>query len=300
MARASEGAIVETIMQLARGASIEMNVQDTQFLDASCAFLPAGKKIYISHLPKQTWTDTLKACCAAREVGFDPVPHLPVRLMPEEGTLDRVLDDLVSRASVQEVLLIAGDYPRALGPYSNVTQALRSGMLHKHGLKRVSVAGHPEGHPQVALEEIRRAEREKALLAGEDGLDMTFVTQFFFEHRPFLDWVRELRSHGIRARTVAGLAGPAGLATLFKFAIRCGAGASIRALGARPTSLANLMGHHGPEHVVRGLAEARSAGESQFDGMHMFCFGGFLHTCEWLDAVANGRFKLGDKGQLRV
>ena len=72
------------------------------------------------------------------------------------------------------------------------------------------------------------------MLAAEAGLEATFLTQFFFEAQPFLEWVAASRAAGTRARLVGGLAGPAGIATLFKFAIRCGVGPSIRALGARP------------------------------------------------------------------
>jgi hypothetical protein len=53
-----------------------------------------------------------------------------------------------------------------------------------------------------------------------------------------------------------------------------------------------LIGDHGPEHVVRGLAEARSRGTADFSGIHLFCFGGFLRTCEWLHRVADGDFRL--------
>lgn len=288
----SDTALVATIVQLARDASIEINVQDIPQLQASRAFLPPGKKIYVSHLPKQTWRATAAACRAVREAGFDPVPHVPARLIADAGALDRTLADFVGSADVQEILLVAGDYPEAVGPYSAVRDVLRSGALEKHGFKRLSVAGHPEGHPKVALDELRHAEREKVLLATAAGMDVTLVTQFFFEHSPFLEWVSMLRSHGIRARTVGGLAGPAGLATLFKFALRCGVGPSIRALGARPTSLLKLIGDRGPEHLVRGLAQARSAGESDFNGIHLFCFGGYLRTCEWLHCVANGQFRL--------
>lgn len=296
----SEASLVQTIVQLARHASIEINVQDVEHLEASRALLAPGKKIYVSHLPKQTWRDTEVACRAVREAGFDPVPHIPVRLIADAATLDRTLADFVRSAQIEEVLLIAGDYPQAVGTYSTAMEAMRSGLLNKHGLKRVSVAGHPEGNPKVALDEVRRAEREKVMLAAQAGLDVTLLTQFFFEPAPFLEWVSELRCDGIRARIVGGLAGPAGLATLFKFARRCGVGPSIRALGARPTSLMKLIGDHGPEHVMRGLAEARSAGEADFTGVHLFCFGGFLRTCEWLHGVASGRFVLNDSGGFRA
>jgi methylenetetrahydrofolate reductase (NADPH) len=286
----------EAIAQLARECSIEMNVQDVRDLEASRAVLPSGKKVYVSHLPKQTWHQTLDACRSVSQAGLDPVPHIPVRLLENERTLDSFLADAVRSAGVHEVLLIAGDYPHPSGPYATVADVLRTGKLGEHGLSRVSLAGHPEGHPKVALTEIRRAEREKAQLARSLGLETTLLTQFFFEAHPFLDWAGQLRSEVEGIRLVGGLSGPASIATLFRYAVRCGVGPSIRALGARPTSLVKLIGDHGPEHVMRDLAAAHITRPGLFDGVHFFCFGGFLRTCEWLRRVADGRFKLNDKG----
>jgi hypothetical protein len=58
-------------------------------------------------------------------------------------------------------------------------------------------------------------------------------------------------------------------------------------------SLAKLLGDHGPESLVRSLALARLRGELEF---HLFCFGGFLRSCEWLHAVSAGRVRLTDDG----
>lgn len=292
----SASAEVQTIVQLAREASVEINVQDLKYLDASRMFLPRGKRVYISHLPKQRWDETWLACREVYAAGFDPIPHIPVRRVESEAALDRMLEEAAS-ARVREVLLIAGDYPHPVGPYSVVADVLRAGKLNQHGFTRVSFAGHPEGHPTVALEEIRRAEREKAVLAEQLGLETTFVTQFFFEAPPFLRWAAELRAHGIgRARLIAGLSGPAGVATLLKFARRCGVGASIRALVARPNALSKMLVEHGPEEVVRDLAAAFDANASSFNGLHFFCFGGYLQTCEWLDKAAAGRINLTMRG----
>ncbi|HEY2144603.1 MAG TPA: hypothetical protein VGH12_00940 [Steroidobacteraceae bacterium] len=280
--------LVQTLARLASEASIEIHVQDAAHLQASRSLLAPGKKLYVSYLPKQTWDGTVTMCRAVHEAGFDPIPHIPVRLIPDADTLDRILEDLVGRANVQEVLLISGDYTTPLGPYSAVSEVLRSGALAKHGLTRVSIAGHPEGHPAVVLDEIRRAEREKVQLAEAAHLKVTLVTQFFFESAPFLDWVRDLRTHGVRARIVGGLAGPASLATLFRFARRCGVGPSIRALGARPASLLNLIGDHGPDRVLGEMAQSLSGGDTDFSGIHLFSFGGFLRTCEWLNSTARG------------
>lgn len=288
------------IAQLARESSIEMNVPDVRDLEASRALLPPGKKVYVSHLPRQTWQQTIDACRAVRDAGFDSVPHLPVRLLEDERTLNSFLADAVRSAGVREVLLVAGDYPQPAGPYASVADVLRTGALNAHGLRRVSLAGHPEGHPRVPLAEIRRAEREKAQLAQAAGLEATLLTQFFFEAPPFLDWASQLRADGVEARLVAGLSGPASIATLFRYAVRCGVGPSIRALGARPKSLMKLIGDHGPENVMRDLASARVARPGLFDGVHLFGFGGFLRTCEWLKRVADGQFRLNDQGGFDV
>ena len=276
-------------MQLVRDASIELNVQDLKHLEASRPFLLERKRIYVSHLPNQTWEETLIACREVSSAGFDPIPHVPVRLLESRTALERFVDGAVRRGRVSELLLVAGDSPQSVGPYKTVADVLSIGVLNAHGIRRVSLAGHPEGHPKVSLEEIRRAEQEKAVLAAESGLEATFLTQFFFEAQPFLEWVAASRAAGTRARLVAGLAGPAGIATLFKFALRCGVGPSIRALGARPVSFVKLIGEHGPENVMSELADARSRAAADFDGVHLFCFGGYLRTCEWLHRVANGQ-----------
>jgi len=291
-----DGGLVPAIVQLARDASIEINVQDVMDIEPSRALLAPSTKMYVSHLPKQTWQDTEAACRAVRAAGFLPVPHLPVRLVADEGTFDRILAGLVANARVQEVLLVAGDYATPVGPFSTVADLLTTGVLERHGLTRISMAGHPEGHPKVPLDELRRAEREKVMLATQAGFEVTLLTQFFFEHLPFLEWVGELGARGIQARLVGGVAGPARAATLLKFAMRCGVGPSIRALSARPSSFMHLVGDHRPETVVRGLAEARSTGAADFSGIHLFCFGGYLRTCEWLHRVASGNVRLNSHG----
>src|SRR5262245_32694523 len=186
--------LVSSIMRLAREASIEINVQDLRDLDAGRRFLDPGTKVLVTFLPKQEWSESAAACRALKEAGFTPVPHIPVRLLKDADTLDRVFTELVEKGQAQEVLLISGDYPHPQGPYSCVDDVLRTGVLNKFGLQRVHFAGHPEGHPHVSLQEIRRAERTKALSAGAAGVEVSLISQFFFEAAPFVQWTNELRA----------------------------------------------------------------------------------------------------------
>jgi methylenetetrahydrofolate reductase (NADPH) len=283
-----------TIVKLAQGASIEINAADEKHLDASRQWLRAGTRVYVSHLPNQTWEQTAQAARAVLAQGFAAVPHLPVRLLANPQALDRVLGDF-GQSGMKEVLLIAGDYPQSLGPYRMVSDVLKTGLLHKHGFSRVSLAGHPEGHTKVDLATIRAAELDKLRLASDAGLEATLVTQFFFEAKPFLDWSEQVRAQGLPVRLVGGLAGPASIATLVRFAMRCGAGPSVRALGANPSSVLKLLGDRGPERLVADLARADAQSQQRADGVHFFCFGGFLRTCQWIHDVARGQIRADTK-----
>ena len=296
----SAAAEEQAIVALARAASVEMTWRHAGELPACRALLAPDTCVFASYLPGQTWLQTVDTCAAIRENGFEAVPHVPVRQLIDVAALERLAADLAGRAGVRRVLLIAGDSPAPVGQFSTTLDALRTGVLAAHGIRSVFVAGHPEGHPSVAAAELQRAERDKVEFAAGHGLELTFLTQFFFEATPFLAWARRLRREGVRTRLVAGLAGPARLTTLFKYAVRCGVGPSIRALGARPASFARLAAERGPEPIVRALARAHGAGEIEPIGIHLFSFGGFARTCRWLRAVADGRFMLDDAAGFQV
>jgi methylenetetrahydrofolate reductase (NADH) len=214
------------------------------------------------------------------------VPHIPVRRLADRPAFAQLISDLVGVAQVSRLLLIAGDAARPDGAFSATMQALQTGVLSEHGIRRIFVAGHPEGHPQILDHELRRAEREKVAFASAHGMNITFLTQFFFDAAPFLAWVRIMRAQGIDARLVAGLAGPARLTTLFKFALRCGVGPSIRALGSRPDLFSRLATERDPAPIIGAIADAQADEALGEIGIHIFSFGGLARTCGWLHALA--------------
>jgi methylenetetrahydrofolate reductase (NADPH) len=276
------------IIRLCRSASLEMTYHDVGHLNECRALLGRGGRIYVSHLPQQSWEQTVGAAIEVQEAGFTPVPHVPARHLENAGQLDQLLGQLTAKAGVEQMLLIAGD--RApIGSFACSGDVLRTGLLQRHGIKRVNVAGHPEGHPQIATEELRAAEVDKARLAADAGLELGFVTQFAFEAEPIVRWTRDLRARGLRNPVHIGLAGPARLTTLVQYALRCGVGPSVRALSGRAASFGRLLGQQGPEALVRELARTREAG-FEIDGIHLFSFGGLARTCRWIRAVEDGRF----------
>lgn len=266
-------------------ASVEVTWHETSRLAACRGALGPRARVFVSFVPGQTWRHTLDACVDIRRAGFEPVPHIPARELASPEALDNVAAQLRMRPAVRQVLLIAGDRAKPAGPFDSCLDALRCGALQRNGILDIAVAAHPEGHPRIAEADLRRAEREKAALARAEGWRISYVTQFFFEAEPFVAWARRMRAAGIDAPLVAGIAGPAKVATLARFALRCGVGASIRALGAEPARMSQLLGERDPQKLVHEVVQA-VAGEGLGPlGLHLYTFGGLERTCAWLGAA---------------
>ena len=133
---------------------------------------------------------------------------------------------------------------------------------------------------------LAQALLDKIELARSAGLEAWLVTQFCFEAAPLVRHVRQLRDLGIAAPLRVGLAGPANRRTLWKYALHCGIGNSIRALGSRVDAVANLLARRTPEPILRELAaaERRDPGLG-IEGVHIFTFGGVASSADWANGI---------------
>ena len=284
-----------SIQALLAGASLEISSQDPAEIDASAGLLEPGTAVYISMPPGQTCHGTVALAARIKRAGFRPVPHVAARRIASREVLDEYLARAAGEAGVDSALVIAGDSDRASGPFDSSLALLGTGLFQRHGIVHIGVAGYPEGHPGIAASALDAALAAKKSLALRAGLDLQVVTQFCFEPEPVLSWAARMKGHGLPARI--GLAGPASLPRLLRFAALCGIGNSVRALKARPQAITRLLVEAGPEVVVRELARR---GGAPIAGVHFFCFGGLVRTARWLRAIREGRFELTSDGGFRV
>src|SRR5262249_19780123 len=140
---------------------------------------------------------------------------------------------------------------------------------------------YPEGHPWVAARTLDEALRAKVAAARERGLEVSLVTQFGFDAAPILRWIAALRAGGIGCPVRVGVAGPATVATLAKFAVRCGIGASLCALARGHTAFARILAEAGPDALIGALVAEEDPGRP-IDGLHLFTFGGVARAAEWI------------------
>jgi len=273
----------DRVAALIRECSIEISPRDPAAEQACRELLPPGMSVYVNHGPRDTYQEIVAAAARLRRAGFNPVPHLAARYLTGVTQLNDFLARASGEAGVVQVLAIAGDVSPPVGPFAASLQLMMSGLLPKHGISRVGIAGYPEPHPSIAAAALDEALRAKLELGRRTGLDISIVTQFCFEAEPILGWLRRIRAQGIDADVHVGLAGPASVSTLAKFAVRCGIGHSIRALARGHNSIARLLAEVGPERVMRSLAGAAEGAD--IVGLHFFTFGGIARTAAWLNAL---------------
>lgn len=266
--------------RLLENASIEIPPrQVAEGIPAGAAHDPVTA-VFVPFLPGSDFGQTLDACRDLTLRGYDPVPHLPARAVPDHDTLARFLDGLAA-LGVSRMLLIAGDAPRPVGPFSDTLGLLDAAPFTEACLTGLCVAGHPEGHPHADEAALMAALRRKQEFARAHGLSLTIVTQFSFEAAPVIAWARRLQEAGIDAPIRIGIPAPVGMGTLIRFAMRCGVGASARLLGRRPDAL-QLLKRFDPLPLIAAFAGANSANPpANLAGLHLYCFGGAAQALSW-------------------
>jgi methylenetetrahydrofolate reductase (NADPH) len=264
-------------------ASVEVSSRGDQLEELRDHFNP-GIDVTVTFLPGDNYRRNVETASALRRLGFNPVLHIAAREMQSREALDDFLARARGEAAASRILVIAGDIARALGPFKSSADICASGAIEAHGIRSVSFAGHPEGHPHLDAEKAMAALAAKRDWGRRAGIRVDVVSQFCFESAPLLAWLKELEAHGLDLPVRIGLAGPASPATLLRFALRCGVGNSLRSLREHIGRFGRLLIDTGPDDVVRGLWSAPAIAEAPLAGFHFFPFGGLTKTSQWLHA----------------
>jgi methylenetetrahydrofolate reductase (NADPH) len=270
-----------------RGYSIEVNPGDSKALEGAQKRLSPGTEAFLTWIPGRNPMDMVEAAAKLRRAGLLPVPHVGARHLESSTQLDQLAARLVSEAGVDRILLIGGDRAQPAGPYDSSLAVMESGVFQKRGITRMAIAGFPEGNPNIPETALDEALWSKVEFAARAGLQISIVTQFCFAAHPIVAWLRRIREQGIDSPVRVGLAGPASLLTLARYAVRCGIGNSIHVLSEHP-SFARLLTEKGPEPIIREIAAY--AGERNgklplgIAGLHFYVFGGFNKTVDWINA----------------
>lgn len=281
---AATGAQAAEMEAFLKGYSIEVMPRTAEKVEDFRAILPKGTRVYIAHIDGTPIEEMVATAKRIGAEGFDVMPHFPARIIKDRATLT----DWVSRykdVGVHQGLLLAGGVPQPVGDFATSMQLLETGAFT--GFDRLHVAGHPEGNkdidPDGSDKMVMEAARWKSAFSERTDAQMAMATQFCFEAGPVIDWVNRLQAEGIKLPVHIGVAGPAKLQTLIKFAIACGVGASLRVLQKRAMDVTKLLLPYEPTEFVADLAahKAKNPGFG-IEQVHFFPLGGIKTNAQWV------------------
>jgi methylenetetrahydrofolate reductase (NADPH) len=294
-------ATIEQIQKAASDWSIEVTPTGATKIESFRDCLQPETTVNVTFLPGSDPMDTIAVAQRLHNDGMKPVPHLAARSLKDADQLDTLLSAFVEKAGVKEVLVIGGGVDKPVGQFSDSMQVLSTGLIQRHGIRSIGVAGHPEGSPDISDDEIAEALAAKNALAVAEGLDLYIETQFCFEADIVLDWEKRVRAAGNQLPIRIGIPGPATIKTLFRFAQISGIGPSMRFISKQARNVAKLMTVQSPHLLLDGLAEGMANdSECLIRHFHYYPFGGFAKTAAYAQAIADGKIETLPKGGFDV
>ena len=281
-----DAAAVEAFL---KGYSIEVMPRTAEKVEDFRELLPQGTRVYIAHIDGTPIEDMVATAKRLHGEGFPVMPHFPARIIKDKATLADWIARYKGEADVKQALLLGGGVSTPHGDFDNSMQLIETGLFD--GFERLHVAGHPEGNkdidPDGSDKNVLEALRWKQAFSERTDARMAMATQFCFEAKPVIDWVNRLNAEGIKLPVHIGVAGPAKLQTLIKFAIACGVGPSLKVLQKRALDVTKLLLPYEPNEFVAELAAHKAANpEFGIDSVHFFPLGGIKTNATW--AIENG------------
>ena len=270
------------------GYSIEVMPRTAEKIERFQNILPKGTRVYIAHIENTPIKDMVKTACRIVSEGYAVMPHFPARIIKDKATLENWIDMYQGEADITQALLLAGGVTTPYGVFDNSMQLLETGLFDAKGFDHLHVAGHPEGNkdidPDGSRENVDAALSWKQQFSERTDAKMALATQFSFEADSIIDWANGLKAAGIDIPVHIGIAGPAKLQTLIKFAIACGVGPSLKVLQKRAKNVTKLLLPYEPTDVLNALAIHKAQNpDFNIDQVHFFPLGGIKTTARWVN-----------------
>ena len=271
------------------GYSIEVMPRTAEKVDNFRDLLPAGTRVYVAHIEGTPIEDMVATAKRLAADGYNVMPHFPARIIKDKATLADWINRYQGEANVDQALLLAVGVTTPHGDFDSSMQLLETDLFSD--FKRLHVAGHPEGNrdidPDGGTSNVMDALRWKQTFNDTSDAEMALATQFAFDADPIIAWANALKDAGITIPIHVGIAGPAKLQTLIKFAIACGVGPSLKVLQKRAMDVTKLLLPYEPTEVLSTLAARKAANpDSNIERVHFFPLGGIKTNANW--AIANG------------
>ncbi len=289
----SAEALTSAVQSLFAGFSVEITPASAKKIESFADLLRPSCRVMVTFLPGSDLQDTKETAERLMREGFIAVPHFAARSFPDAESFRSLVQDL-SKVGVKEAVVLAGAVDKPLGSFTSSLDLLADGAFQDSGFTRISVAGHPEGSPDISDSDLALALRQKNEWAEQNPqIETRLITQFCFEAEPVLAWERTIRAAGNRLPIALGVPGPAQIKTLLMHAKNCGIGNSMSFLVKQAKNVSRLIMVNAPDKLIAGIAHGVAADpDSLLKTVHIYPLGGLKKSAYWSYAVADGTIKV--------
>lgn len=264
-------------LRLVEGLTFE--VIPLKSLDAAVEALPAGARVSVTASPAKGQDATCEITERLLGLGFEAVPHISARLVPDRARVAELAGWLRS-AGVSTMFLVGGDV-ESPGAYSDAASFLRDLLECDHGLRTIGVTAYPHGHPLIADDVLHEALHAKQALLAEAGVEGYCSTQMCFDPGRIEGWLRAERAAGLALPVHLGVSGVVDRTKLLTMGARLGVGPSLRYLRKNRAAITKLMTspNYDPDHLLTALSPHLS--DLGVTGLHVFTFNQVAATTTW-------------------
>lgn len=245
--------------------------------------LPEATTIAITCSQNLGLGSTLRASKRLAQLGFQVVPHIAARLVPDNNdtNLKSILEDLRDN-EVDEIFVCGGDAKEPLGKYSSSLELLSAISKAGHSLKEIGIAAYPDGHPFLNDKALVETLRAKQFFAAY------MVTQICFDPKRIIGWIKNMRAEGITLPVYIGILGVLPKTKVLSIGIRTGVLPNpkihpwkfLKKIAQFWRAIIDPSGFH-PDKIVRELAQCLDNEKYNIRGFHIYTFNQVEPTEKW-------------------
>jgi len=284
-AASKEGQTAPLLASFLSGYSIEVTPQTANKVESFRDILPTDTRIYIALIEGTPIEDMVRTARRLADEGFQVMPHFPARLVRDKAELAEWVAQYQGEAGVEQALLLGGGVTTPAGEFEDSMQMIETGLFD--GFKNLHFAGHPESNrdidPDGSDRMVMQSLKWKQAFSERTDARVAITTQFCFEAAPVIAWADRLAAEGINLPIHIGLAGPAKLHTLIKYAVSCGVGPSMKVLQRRAKDVTRLLLPYEPTELLAELAAHKERHPNfGIEQVHFFPLGGIKNNANWV------------------
>jgi len=284
-AASKEGQTSPLLASFLSGYSIEVTPQTANKVESFRDILPTDTRIYIALIEGTPIEDMVRTARRLADEGFQVMPHFPARLVRDKAELAEWVAQYQGEAGVEQALLLGGGVTTPAGEFEDSMQMIETGLFD--GFKNLHFAGHPESNrdidPDGSDRMVMQSLKWKQAFSERTDARVAITTQFCFEAAPVIAWADRLAAEEINLPIHIGLAGPAKLHTLIKYAVSCGVGPSMKVLQRRAKDVTRLLLPYEPTELLAELAAHKERHPNfGIEQVHFFPLGGIKNNANWV------------------